>query len=271
MTIKTVKQESKKTEYVTVPFEVKQLPEQEDPDYFFFEGHASVFNNVDLVDDIILPGAFAESLSKEMPVILWQHDRWEPVGMPQEAREDAVGLYVVGKMPKADTFVTGRVIPQMKVGSVSQMSIGYRTQEYEMDTETGIRKIMKVKLKEFSLVTTNFAANPLAMVSGFKSIVDDPEKKKEFLLELTKALGGSLKVYNVEDVKSLTVRDFENILRESGLFSKEASIVLANHFKGTGEPYPNVFGLKNVLDDLQNLENELQLKSLNQLLEKNHG
>lgn len=253
----------KNLEYINVPLEIKEIPDKDD-NIFRFEGHASTFGNIDLVDDIVEPGAFRESLAKFMPVILWQHDRWEPIGMPEEIREDEKGLFMVGALPKEDTFVSGRVMPQMKIGSIKSMSIGFRPKKSDMDETTGIRRLIEIELREVSLVT--FPANPMAMISGFKSMGLSPEDRKEFLVELTKAIGGSPKVYGADDVKELTVRNFENILRESGLFSKDAAVMLANNFKGTGEPKPKI-DVGSILKSLNDIEINSQLKSINQRLE----
>jgi len=76
----------------------------------------------------------------------------EPVGIYPEARSDSKGLFLVGKMPKEDDLVRGRIIPQIKVGSVRAMSIGFITQEWKYDEEKNIRYITKCKLLEVSLV-----------------------------------------------------------------------------------------------------------------------
>ncbi len=48
-----------------------------------FAGYASLFGVPDLGRDVVLPGAFAESLSRRGPSgirMLWQHDPAKPVG-----------------------------------------------------------------------------------------------------------------------------------------------------------------------------------------------
>ena len=123
----------KDDEFVTaqVKFEVKQVLDNDNDDdgFFRFEGMASTFGNLDLVDDIIEPGAFTESLKEILPVILWQHRSSEPIGMPEEIRETDEGLFIRARLPKDDTMVSGRVIPQVKVGSIRTMSIGFRIRE----------------------------------------------------------------------------------------------------------------------------------------------
>lgn len=156
---------SEKLEYIDVAFEVKQIDDADD-EFFRFEGLASTFGNLDLVDDIVVRGAFIDSLAEKTPVVLWQHRSDEPLGMPEVIRETEQGLFMKAKLPKTDTFVAGRVIPQIKVGSIRSMSIGFRILESEMDQD-GVRLLQKVDLMEVSLVT--FPANPMAMVSGFKA------------------------------------------------------------------------------------------------------
>jgi len=155
---------------MVVPFEVKQITEDED--YFVFEGYASTFGNIDLGGDIVQPGAFRETIADLMGAkkvgklpVLWQHDSNMPLGTYTEFREDSHGLFVKGRMPKSDTFVSGRVMPQMKAESVSTMSIGYSTLESDMSGNA--RLLQKLRLWEISLVT--MPMNPQAGITGFKS------------------------------------------------------------------------------------------------------
>lgn len=155
---------------MVVPFEVKQITEDED--YYIFEGYGSTFGNIDYGDDKVVQGAFIETVADLMSSqkegklpALWQHDTEEPIGSYTELREDSFGLFVRGRLPKADTFVSGRVIPQMKAGSIAAMSIGYSTLDYVI--EGGIRILKKLRLWEISLVT--MPMNPKAIITGLKS------------------------------------------------------------------------------------------------------
>lgn len=171
--------------FIEVPFalEVKELGE--DSEFFQFEGYASTFGNIDKVDDIVVKGAFSKSIAAlkanlaKLPV-LWQHDRRTPLGVYFEFYEDDKGLFVKGRMPKADTFVSGRVIPQMKVGSVTKMSIGFWIMEREFNEE-GIRLLKELDLFEVSLVT--LPANDKAEVTGMKSLeeIEDLKGLEKFL------------------------------------------------------------------------------------------
>lgn len=201
----------------TVPFEIKAL--KEDEEFFFFEGYASTFGNADYYDDVMVKGAFASSLVKRMPKLLWQHRMDEPVGIYESAMEDDHGLFVKGKMPKADTFVTGRVMPQMKVGSVADMSIGFSIADYDKDIEIkdGIRFISKVELWESSLVT--IPANDQANVLAIKSAIDGYIK------------GNDSKALSVDKLKELDERTLEDMLKKGVSFEGKAAKTLISIIK----------------------------------------
>ncbi len=168
-------------------------------DFFEFEGMASTFQK-DLDNDVIEKGAFKESLTKRLPVILFQHDSNAPIGVTTEAFEKSDGLFIKAKLPIDDDLVKGRVIPQMKVGSIKSMSIGFSMLRDDIEMEGDIRHIKKVDLHEISLVT--FPANTGAKVTGFKSELKD-------ILELKNK------------------RELENHLRELGM-SQKAAVYLAS-------------------------------------------
>jgi hypothetical protein len=152
-----------------VPFEVKEV--DENGDFYEFSGYASTFKNVDRGGDVVMPGAFDDTIkqyqgSEKMP-ILWQHNHDMPLGVFVEMRADSKGLFVRGQMPKDDDFVKGRVMPQMRVGSIRKMSIGYSTEDFAWDGN--IRQLKKIKLWETSLVT--IPMNASADVTGFKSVI----------------------------------------------------------------------------------------------------
>lgn len=152
-------------EIKSFPFEVKATAEENN--IFTFEGYASTFNNVDHGDDIVIRGAFSNSLAKNSQVpILWQHQMSEVIGVSVQLYEDDKGLFIKGNLPKDDTLVSGRIIPQMKVGSIKEMSIGFFTKNYDR-AKDGIRLLKEIDLFEVSLVTK--AMNSQALVTGFKS------------------------------------------------------------------------------------------------------
>jgi HK97 family phage prohead protease len=167
---KNIELEKKK---IVVDFEVKSIEDQDK--FFVFAGYASTFGNIDRCDDIIEKGSFKACLEKlkakdSKLALLWQHDTDMPIGIFETLIEDSKGLFVEAKMPKNDTFVAGRVIPQMEVGSVRKMSIGFSIKQWEIKDIDGdrIRCIKKVNLWEISLVT--IPANDKADVTEMKKV-----------------------------------------------------------------------------------------------------
>lgn len=160
-----------KLEYKTVKIEVKEF--REDDKYFYFEAYLSTFDNVDRGDDAMVKGCFIESLKEIDPALLAFHNPDEPVGIFEKVFEDDIGLYVHGKMPKKDVYVSGRIIPQMEVGSIKSMSIGYSIADYNKDMEIidGVRYLKKVTLWEGSLVT--IPMNPEARIKSAVPFQDD--------------------------------------------------------------------------------------------------
>lgn len=67
-----------------------------------FSGYASLFGTVDLGQDLVMPGAFRESLSSRGArgvKLLFQHDPNEPIGVWLEIAEDNKGLFARGRRP----------------------------------------------------------------------------------------------------------------------------------------------------------------------------
>lgn len=147
-------------------FETKSFDDT-DSEYFRVSGLAGAFSK-DLADDVIEPGAFKKSLQKRLPKILFDHDSSMPIGMTEEAYETEKGLFIKFKLPKDDTFVSGRVIPQIKAGSLDSMSIGFSMTRDDYEVKNNTRYIKNMDLFETSLVV--FPCNPDAKVEGFKSV-----------------------------------------------------------------------------------------------------
>ncbi|QDP65961.1 MAG: putative prohead protease [Prokaryotic dsDNA virus sp.] len=189
---------------MVVGFEVKDVKEADDG-FYTFEGYASTYGNLDRGDDIVMSGAFDETMkdysgSEKLPV-LWQHSHDMPIGVYDEIRSDSKGLWVKGRMPKDDDFVKGRVMPQMRVGSIRKMSIGYSIDDYEWDGN--IRKLKRLKLWEVSLVT--IPMNNSADVTGFKSAVpyqDLPLADRDRAWDSTMAMGRFRELLDSEDEPS---------------------------------------------------------------------
>lgn len=133
-----------------------------------FAGYASVFDVVDNQRDIVLHGAFAQTIRDRAPQIklLWQHQTDEPIGVIEALFEDARGLYVEGRL-LLDVARSREAFTLMKAGAVTGLSIGYSPVRYSVDPDSGVRRLAAVDLFEISLVT--FPANQSANVTVVKA------------------------------------------------------------------------------------------------------
>lgn len=151
-----------------IDLEEKALAEVDE--CYVFTGYASVFNNVDHGNDVMVPGAFSKSLRDHgLPLLLYQHDMKEIVGAIVDAKEDKKGLWVKGELPKDDDFVRGRLVPQLKRRGLKGMSIGYKVQDSARRKEDGARLLKQVRLYETSFVS--LAMNDKATVETIKGLV----------------------------------------------------------------------------------------------------
>lgn len=199
-------------ERIIVPFERKALDSEG-----VFEGYGSTFGNVDFGGDIIAKGAFLDSLAEwkekeELPLMPWFHDTKMPVGDWLEMREDDVGLFVKGSLWLGQKQIeSSKMVHNLLTGTGPKgMSIGFTSQasdfkEIEMDGELRtIRVIKKAKLFELSIVP--FGMNPNARVTSAKSLLD-------------------------EEGKLVDLKTFEKTLRDVGLSSTQAKIVVSKGYK----------------------------------------
>ncbi|MCL3883708.1 HK97 family phage prohead protease [Marivita sp. GX14005] len=120
------------------------------------EGYASRFGQCDQGNDVVAAGAYAASLQRlaeggRAVKMLWQHDPAQPIGVWDEVREDATGLYVKGRI--LESVERGREAAALiAAGAIDGLSIGYRTKSAVKDKQ-GRRVLTELELWEVSLVT----------------------------------------------------------------------------------------------------------------------
>jgi HK97 family phage prohead protease len=119
------------------------------------EGYASLFGAIDQARDMVVRGAFAQTLRQKsvhrIPM-LFQHDPAEPVGVWLELREDHRGLYARGRL--IPEVARGReLLALIRAGAIDGLSIGFRTVKGRIDPRTRVRALLAVDLWEISIVT----------------------------------------------------------------------------------------------------------------------
>jgi HK97 family phage prohead protease len=119
------------------------------------EGYASLFGEIDSSRDMVMPGAFSQTLKlrgmRRIPM-LFQHDPSEPVGIWLDLHEDSRGLFARGRLIP-DVARARELLALVTAGAIDGLSIGYRTVGAKIDPRTRVRKLHQVDLWEVSIVT----------------------------------------------------------------------------------------------------------------------
>jgi uncharacterized protein len=137
-------------------FELKSLDDEG-----ALEGYAAVFGNLDYDGDVIEPGAFTKTIKEtggQVP-ILYQHDRYEPIGVSTHLEQDRHGLKVKGQL-NMDVQRARETRALLNQGAMQGLSIGYKTVKKVF--KSGARHLQELGLKEFSPVRCELseALNP---------------------------------------------------------------------------------------------------------------
>ena len=134
-----------------------------------FEGYASLFGVEDQGRDVVMAGAFHASLARRPASavrLLFQHDPAQPIGVWDEIREDARGLYVRGRLVEGVTRAR-EVLALIRAGALDGLSIGFHARKAIRDARTGQRRLYEIDLLEISIVT--FPMLPGARVNALKA------------------------------------------------------------------------------------------------------
>jgi HK97 family phage prohead protease len=154
-----------------------------------FEGYASLFDVADLGRDVVMRGAFRDSLARRGAggvKMLWQHDAGEPIGTWLSIEEDTRGLKVRGRL-NLSVARAREILALMHEGAVDGLSIGFRTQKAAVDRTSGLRRLQAIDLQEISIVT--FPMLPQARVTAVKrAAVRHRPARIDSLIDIRRAL-----------------------------------------------------------------------------------
>lgn len=181
-----------------------------------FVGYGAVYGNVDRDEEIIAPGAFADSLPAFIrDGFIGEAHNWQrPVAWIDDAQEDAYGLLIAASFHSDPNSQAVRTYTNERLGKGKSvgLSVGFRMLEWTYDEEVDRLTITRGELFEVSIVTV--PANPLAGIMSGKGWRGE-------------ALSESIK----------TIRDFEGFLRDAGYSQAAATAIASRGFKAwQGEP-----------------------------------
>lgn len=163
--------------YKKVSFETKSVTSSnvsiisgEPGNFGIIKGYVLTYGNIDRGSDVIMPGAFTDSLKRhkksKRPVRMGYQHRDLIGGWPIKlAEDDEKGLMLTGEV-NLDVPEGAAGYALAKQGVLSDLSIGFSIIEDEIDEKKNIRKINKGELWEASLVSEPM--NPKANITEVK-------------------------------------------------------------------------------------------------------
>ena len=163
-------------EYKSLEFKAEDI--RREGEHLYVKAYASTFGYEDSYNDIVVKGAFINSISGDngrRVKLCYQHDIKDVRGKIIDIAEDDKGLFVEFRTSR--TTKGKDLAIQIEDGELFELSIGYIT--LESDEINGIRYLKEVDLIEISIVSR--AANSQASV-----ILS--ERKSEFTAHSIKAM-----------------------------------------------------------------------------------
>jgi len=161
-------------------FEVRTV---EDGEPGQIEGYASVFGVIDSHGTVFDAGAFKKTIKdrKGQVPMVWMHESWTPIGLAK-LEEDEKGLRFVGQLD-LDVQRGAEVYSGIKKGYIAQMSHSFKDiKSKKVKGEEGgeVLHYKEVKIFEISPVTTNFASNEEAVITGVRT--EEPKEEPRILV-----------------------------------------------------------------------------------------
>jgi HK97 family phage prohead protease len=171
----------------SLPLQIEEF--KSNGDDFEVNGYISTFGNVDLGNDVVMPGAFTETLKSGPKVrFLMSHDPRLVLGVPKKLKEDKKGLFGSFKISKTQLGMDTHTL--LLDGAIDSFSIGYKSIEWDIIDED-VRRLKQIELYEASLVP--IPMNSQAAVTGVKengSLAEQIQANIESLNQLFEVIRG---------------------------------------------------------------------------------
>ncbi len=162
-------------EFKACPIEFKATGDQGQ-----YEGHFSIFGNLDDGGDVMHEGAFTKTIAERAArvKVFYMHDWQKLIGpAPATLKEDSMGLLAAGRLTLG-SFWGNETWQLMKDGALNEGSIGYEAVKWDMEEVPNgwpIRHLREVRLYEISPVPLGM--NALTQIRAVKAAVLNEMKR----------------------------------------------------------------------------------------------
>jgi len=206
------KENKSEMEFKKFHFQLEECKKSDTGNYGYFSG-AMATTDVDRVNDIIAEGAFDNTIkdykaeNRNIKLYYNHNSNDLPIGIIDPASiKFQDGKWLVKGEINLDTQLGKDVYALMKQKALSDLSIGFSVIDFSFNAQTNSRIILVLYLWEVS-------------------VVGEPANTKAKIKEVKK-----FEINEIENNIS-SKKDFETILRDSGVFSKKAATYLASFLK----------------------------------------
>ncbi len=164
-----------KLEFKTAAIEFKASGEAGE-----YEGHFSIFGNVDDGQDVVHPGAFQKTIQErgKRVKVFYAHDWMKLIGpAPDVLEEDALGLFAKGRLTisrngEKGSFWADETWALMKDNALNEGSFGYEAVKFDFENASAptsqlTRHLRELKLYEISPVPLGM--NALTQIRAVKA------------------------------------------------------------------------------------------------------
>lgn len=159
--------QERELQYKVFPMELKKDEDLADGEFI---GRSAVLGNVDSWNDVIIQGAFKQTLrGNKIRALFFLHTPLHTIGIAENQADDQAlithGKYNMSVQSSVDKYELH------KQGALGDLSIGYTAVKFEYEERKGVRvRLLKeVQLFEVSILPVGYAANPKAFVTELKS------------------------------------------------------------------------------------------------------
>ncbi len=151
------------------------------------EGYSAVWDNVDLVREVFRKGAFAKSIPEMVPggkvKLMLRHfrdggDVKDMVGTIERMEEDNFGLFFHSNFDEDDLSQMTR--QKVVAGKIDSASVGYRMVTWGFTEIDGVEALEHTEAKVLEVTLTLRPANPLAALTGAKSVGQAVSEMRSF-------------------------------------------------------------------------------------------
>lgn len=145
-----------KTGVVFSKFKLKENTKDIGEDFIEIEGYANPAYNenneliVDSDGDVVLPEAYDLKRYKQNPIILYQHNKKEPIGSTTSLEITSRGLLINAKIFKS---MNEKAFVGIKNGILKTFSIGFVGKDGNYDEKSGVFYFKDIELLEISVVS----------------------------------------------------------------------------------------------------------------------